>query len=160
MEKRQQKKSADSEKLIEEYTETLKRLQADFENYIKRAEKEKSDFANYSNYKLINQLLPIMDDFEKALEVLNEKGSDELIQGVELIYKRMAKVLENEGVKPIETLGQKLDPFRHEVIDIINSDADEVITKELQKGYTIKDRVLRAAKVQISKTGVEENVSA
>ncbi len=155
-----EKKPKKPQKLIEEYTETLKRLQADFENYIKRAEKEKAEFAGYANHKLLNDLLPIVDDFEKALEVFKEKADQKLIQGIELIYKRMIKVLENEGVKPIETLGQKLDPFRHEVIDIINLDKEDVVTKELQKGYMIKDKVLRTAKVQISKCEVSENVPA
>jgi len=155
-----EKKPKKPQKLIEEYTETLKRVQADFENYIKRAEKEKAEFAGYANHKILNNMLPIVDDFEKALEVLKEKADPELINGIELIYKRMIKVLEDEGVKQIKSLGQKLDPFRHEVIDIINSDEEDVVTKELQKGYMIKDKVLRAAKVQISKCGVSENVSA
>ena len=155
-----EKKPKKQQKLIEEYTETLKRLQADFENYIKRAEKEKADFAGYANHKILNNMLPIVDDFEIALEVLKEKADLELISGIELIYKRMIKVLEDEGVKQIKSLGQKLDPFRHEVIDIINSDEEDVVTKELQKGYMLKDKVLRAAKVQISKCGVSENVSA
>jgi len=155
-----EKKPKKQQKLIEEYTETLKRLQADFENYIKRAEKEKADFAGYANHKILNNMLPIVDDFEIALEVLKEKADLELISGIELIYKRMIKVLEDEGVKQIKSLGQKLDPFRHEVIDIINSDEEDVVTKELQKGYMLKDKVLRAAKVQISKCEVSENVSA
>ena len=155
-----EKKPKKQQKLIEEYTETLKRLQADFENYIKRAEKEKADFAGYANHKILNNMLPIVDDFEIALEVLKEKADLELISGIELIYKRMIKVLEDEGVKQIKSLGQKLYPFTHEVIDIINSDEEDVVTKELQKGYMLKDKVLRAAKVQISKCEVSENVSA
>ncbi len=149
-----------AKKTTEDHIETLKRLQAEFENYIKRAEREKADFAEYANHKLITKLLSITDDFEKALEVIKEKADKEFVQGVELIYKGMMKLLEEEGVKPINAVGQKLDPFRHEVIDIINTNEDDVITKELQRGYMIKDKVLRASKVQISKTGVEENVSA
>ena len=149
-------KKEETQKIIEDYTNMLKRLQADFENYVKRAEKEKQEFVNYSNHKLIAKLLNIVDDFEKALDIINNNGG-EVADGVEMIYNQFFKVLEDEGVKPIESVGQKLDPFKHDVIDITTGKEDVVI-EELQRGYMLKDKVLRAAKVRISKSEVKENV--
>lgn len=147
-----QKKLEDQQQLIEDYTNTLKRLQADFENYIKRSEKEKEDFAQYSNHKLISKILCVTDDFEKALDVVN-KGNKEIANGIEMIYNQLHKVLQEEGVSPIEAVGNKLDPFKHEVIDIVTGEEDDIIIDEIQKGYTFKNKVLRPSKVRISKSG-------
>lgn len=144
-----QKKLDEQQKLVDDYSNTLKRLQADFENYIKRSEKDKADFANYSNHKLISKLLNIVDSFEKALELT--KQNQELAKGLEMVYKDINKLLQEEGVLQINAVGNKLDPFKHEVIDIIKGKKDDVVVDELQKGYMIKDKVLRPSKVRISK---------
>ena len=149
-----EKKLEDQQKLIDDYTVTLKRLQADFENYIKRAEKDKEEFANYSNHKLVAKLLNVVDDFEKALDVVKE--NNEIFQGLEMINKELNKILQEEGVIPINALGDKLDPFKHDVIDIVNGNGDDIIVEELQKGYMIKNKVLRPSKVKISKSGGKE----
>ena len=144
--------SKKAEEQLLEYTNTLKRLQADFENYIKRSEKEKEEMTQYSNHKLISKMLNVMDDFEKALDVT--KGvNKEVGEGIEMVYKNLNKVLHDEGVFQINATGNKLDPFKHEVIDIINGDEDDLVVEELQRGYMLKNKVLRPSKVRISKSG-------
>ena len=148
-----QKKVEEQQKVIEEYTNTLKRLQAEFENYIKRAEKEREEFANYSTHKLVSRLLTVADDFDKALDVV-KASSKEVAAGVDMIHKQLHKILQEEGVAPINSVGKKLDPYKHDVIDVVPGKEDDVIMEEVQKGYMIKDKVLRPAKVRISKKNV------
>jgi len=147
-------KLEEQEKTIEEYTNILKRLQADFENYVKRTDKEKEEFANYSNHKLVSKLLNVVDDFEKALELT--KNNKEIADGLEIVYKQLNKLLQEEGVVQINAIGNKLDPFKHEVIDVINGNEDDVVIEELQKGYIMKNKVLRPSKVRIIKSGGKE----
>ncbi len=141
-------KVENQEKVVEDYTNTLKRLQADFENYIKRVDKEKQEFANYSNYKLVAKMLTILDDFDKAMEAI--KSEPKLADGFSMIYQKMNKLLQEEGVVPIEAVGNKLDPYKHEVIDLVDGE-DDIVVEEIQKGYMMKDKVLRTSKVRISK---------
>lgn len=145
-----QDKLDEQARTIEDYINALKRLQADFENYIKRVGKEKEEFVSYSNHKLIAKLLIITDDFEKALSAV-KKGSKEVAEGVEMIHKQLNKVLQEEGVAPIEAVGTKLDPFKHDVIDVVTGNEEGIIVEEIQRGYMIKEKVLRPAKVRISK---------
>ncbi|MBI2148240.1 nucleotide exchange factor GrpE [Candidatus Woesearchaeota archaeon] len=149
-----QTKLDEQQKVIDDYTNILKRLQADFENYIKRVEKEREEFANYSNHKLVAKLLNIVDDFEKALDVTKE--NKEIANGIEMIYKQLNKILQEEDVVAMNAIGEKLDPFKHEVIDIVNGDENDVVVEELQKGYILKNKVLRPSKVRISKCGGKE----
>ena len=142
-------------KLIEEYTNHLKRLQADFENYIKRSEKEKKDLINHATYKLVLKLLNIVDDFEKALNVVRKSENKEVVDGVEIIFKNLYKILEEEGVKPINN-EKKFDPYKHDAIDFAEGIEDGIILEELQKGYMLNDVIIRPAKVKISRGGKNE----
>ena len=148
-------KIEEQQKTIEEYTQTLKRLQADFENYMKRVEKEKEQLSAYSNHKLISKLLIVVDDVEKALEIVKTKDA-EIAKGIELIHKNFHKLLQEEGVSPIKAVGNNLDPYKHEVLDVVEGEKDDEVVDELQKGYMIKDKVLRPSKVRISKTKGEK----
>ena len=144
-------------KQVEEYTNTLKRLQADFENYIKRAEKEKQELSLYSSAKVLAKVVNIVDDFERALTVGKEADKETLLQGLEMVYKEATKVLAEEGVKPLEAVGKKFDPYQHEIIDFKEADKEEgTVLEELQKGYLFKDKVLRPSRVRVSKG--KENV--
>jgi len=135
---------------IEEITNLLKSVQAEFENYKKRSEKEKEEFVKYANSKLLLKILTIVDSFEQALK--NTTAHEEFVKGVELIYAQLVGALEAEGLRPIKTAGEKFDPYRHEVLLQEESDKDEdMIIEELQKGYMMNDKVLRYAKVKISK---------
>ncbi len=135
---------------IKELTDSLQRLQAEFENYKKRVEKEKQDFIKYSSQGLIIKLLPIVDSFEIALK--NHKDKDKFLDGMKLVFSQFYSILEKEGLKQIYTLNEKFDPEKHEVLICDKSDnPDNTITEVLQKGYIINDKLIRHAKVKIAK---------
>ena len=134
----------------EELTESLQRLQAEFENYRKRIEKEKEEFVKYAKADLIEKLLPILDSFESAFK--NTKDKDKFIKGTELIFAQLCSLLQSEGLRQIKAVGEKLDPYRHEVLLKQESEKeDDIILEELQKGYMLNDKVLRHSKVKVSK---------
>ena len=134
---------------LQEYENTLKRLQAEFENFQKRTDKEKDELLKYASHKLIIKLITIKENFERALQ--NSNDNQELLNGLQLIKKEFDKILDDEGLKYIEVADKKYDPFVHEVIEKINSDEDEgKIIEEIQKGYYYKDKIIRNPKVKIS----------
>lgn len=141
---------AKSQEVIADYTEHLKRLQAEFENYCKRVEKERKEYAGMASEKLIVKLLLIIDDFERALATL--KGvPEEARKGIEMISKNLHKILDEEHVQQIKAVGQKFDPYKHEVLLKVESEQPEdVVVEELQKGYSMNGRVIRYAKVKVS----------
>lgn len=144
------KELEEQKKLVGDYVEHMIRLQAEFENYQKRVDRERDEFVRYANEKLILELLNIVDDFERAIPSLREKGID--TTGIVMIYTNFMKILENEGLKKIDCIGKKFDPYYHEVI--LQEEAekeDGTITEELQKGYMLNSKVLRHSKVKISK---------
>ncbi len=136
---------------ISDLLNQLKRLQAEFENYKKRVEKERQSFKDYVTADVIKKFLPILDSFELALE--DEKATEESNEGLELIYAQLHSLLEGLNVKEIKTVGEKFNPQLHEALLVEESDApDGVIIEELQKGYTLNNTLLRTAKVKISKS--------
>lgn len=148
--KKESKKVDPKEEKIKELTETLQRLQAEFENYKKRIDKEKGEFVKYSKHEVIAKILPILDSFELAIK--NAKNNPNFLKGVELIFSQLYSTLESEGLRPIESLGKKFDPYKHEVLMQEASDKEEdVVLEELQKGYMLNDKVLRHSKVKVSK---------
>lgn len=137
-----------------EYIDNWRRAAADFSNYRKRAEKDSSELTKFSNMLLISRLLPVLDDFERALQTLPEKLRDlTWIDGIMLIARKMRAVLEAEGVKPIEAEGKPFDPNIHEAVIHEESDKHEegIVISELQKGYMIHDKVLRPTLVKVAK---------
>ncbi len=138
------------EKTVSQYKDKMQRMQADFENYKKRSEKEKREFVKYANEGLILKVLEAYEDLERALEVKEDKN---LREGVELIYKKMTKILEDEGVEAIETEHQKFDPYKHEALMTENNEDYEnnEIIQDLQKGYTLNSKVIRYSKVKVCK---------
>lgn len=150
------KKSRDTEKekLLKEYTEALKIIQADFENYIKRTDKEKEQVAKTEKSKLLLKFLKVFDDLERALTFIKKSGNKELLTGLESIFRNFSKILEEEGVKPVETIGKKCDPNLHEVMTKKEDKKEEgTILEEIQKGYFLHDHILRHSKVIISDGG-------
>ena len=134
---------------IEELTDTLKRLQAEFENFSKRTEKEKTEFVKYAHADIVTSILPVLDSFELALR--NSGDHEKFVQGIKMIYAQLYSLLESEGLKPISAEGQQFDPYRHEVLMKGESDKSEgTILEEFQKGYMLNDRVIRHSKVKIS----------
>jgi len=133
----------------EELTELLKRTQANFENYRKQTEKRMEEFQQFATKDLLLQILPILDNLELALKTSTQNVED-LKKGVEMIYAQIFQLLENQGLQPIDCQG-KFNPHLHEALMKEGSDQPEgTILEELQKGFTLNDRVIRHAKVKIS----------
>lgn len=142
---------AKKEASLADYTDHLKRLQAEFENYCKRTDKERTEFRQYASEKVIVKLLLIIDDFERALAQLKDVPA-ETRKGIEMIFKNLHKVLDEEKVEPINAVGLKLDPYKHEVMLQVESDKPEdTVLEELQRGYTMNGKVIRYARVKVSK---------
>ena len=147
-----QKQLNEQSQKIEELTETLKRLQAEFENYKKRTEKEKSELVKYAHADIIESILTVLDSFEIALK--NTSDKDKFVDGMKIVYAQLYSILEDEGLSPIKTSGEKFDPYRHEVLMKEESEKPEgTILEEFQKGYMLNDKVLRFSKVKISGNG-------
>lgn len=143
--------SAEVQKLRAERDTLLYRV-ADLENARKRAARDQQDFREYALVDAIKTLLPTLDSFERALKVsANEKS--ELRSGVELIYKQLQDALGKLGVKPIAAKGEPFDPRVHEAIETVETSEaeDHQIVEELQRGYKLKDRLLRPAMVKIAR---------
>jgi molecular chaperone GrpE len=131
----------------------LRRRQAEFENYRKRAERERMDFAEYSGMDFARALLPIIDDFERALKSAQVSGSGEdFVKGIELIDKRLVDTLMKQGLEPINSVGQSFDPHFHEAVQRVETDetADGTILEEYQRGYKFKGRLLRPSMVKVA----------
>jgi molecular chaperone GrpE len=135
---------------VKELTETLKRVQADFENYRKQVEKRIEEMKQVASKDIIVKLLPILDNFELAIK--NKESEEEFCKGVELIYAQIFSILEEEGLEQIKTEGEVFDPYKHEALIKEESDLPEnTIVEVLQKGYELNDKVIRHAKVKLSK---------
>ena len=135
---------------IKELTDTLQRLQADFENYKKRVDKEKIQVAAMTKTTVLQRLLPIIDAFEIAAK---SNEGEQLRKGMSLIQTELAKVMHTLDMKPIAAVGKKCDPHKHEVLmqEAREDCEDEMITEELQKGYTVGDMIVRTSKVKVAK---------
>jgi molecular chaperone GrpE len=156
--KAKERECRDYKNELEELTSLLKRIQADFENYKKKAESEKKEFIDYAAAGLVSELLPLLDSFEMAMK--NVKECDiEFLNGIKMIHLQLCKILESHGLKCIECVGKGFDPYRHEALAIEESEhAENTITDEIQKGYEIKGKVIRPSRVKISKRKDGKNV--
>jgi molecular chaperone GrpE len=130
----------------------LARVQADFQNARKRAAKEQQDFRDYALAEAIKSLLPILDSFERALKA-SSAPADEFRNGVELIYKQLQDALAKLGVRPIPAQGEAFDPHLHQAIEMVETTQakDQHVVEELQRGYKLKDRLLRPSMVRVAK---------
>jgi len=130
----------------------LARLQAEFENARKRATREQQDFRDYALTDAIKSLLPILDSFERALQTGSPEKS-EFRGGVELIYKQLQDALQKLGLRTIPAKGEPFDPHLHEAIEMVETTeaADHEILEELQRGYKLKDRLLRPSMVKVAR---------
>jgi len=132
------------------------RVSADFENYKKRTAREMSEFRKYANESLISEMLSVVDNLERAIisSTVNDKVNNCLVEGVDMTLKEILKVLENYGVKPIESLCKAFDPNFHQAVMQQESEehTENTVIAELQKGYMIHDRLLRPSMVIVSAT--------
>ena len=128
----------------------MARQQAEFENARKRAAREQRDFKDYAVAEMATSLLPVLDSLERALKT---GPAGEFRNGVELIYKQLADTLTRAGVRPIAAQGEAFDPRVHEAVEVVESTtvADHHVLEELQRGYMLKERLLRPAMVRVAK---------
>lgn len=146
---------------INELIDTLKRVQADYENYRKRVDRDAAELKKYAAKSLVVRLLPVLDSFELALTQSKQNGQDEPIKdehvkGIEIIYSQLFSILSNEGLQRIECVGKRFNPLEHEVLLTEEHDGEaDIVLEELQKGYTLHDLVIRPAKVKLSRKRAE-----
>jgi molecular chaperone GrpE len=134
----------------------LLRLAADFENYKKRAARERTEYVTLANERLIAELIPILDDLERALSAAEEHQEAQLEEGVRLVHRSLAGLLERHGASPIDTDG-KFDPHVHEALLSQPSEAEEgSVIDVVQKGYKLGDRVVRPARVVVAAPPTQE----
>jgi molecular chaperone GrpE len=147
---RQQLARLEAEK--KDLTSAFARRQADFDNYRKRIERERLEDSERAVGALLHQVLPVLDDFERALQAVKPEGSTEFAKGVELIYRRLWSVLEKQGLKRMETTGRRFDPHLHHAIERIPTSEveDGTIIGEFHPGYFLHERVLRPALVRVA----------
>ena len=146
------KKKDKKDEQIEELNDRLKRQMAEFENFRKRSEKEKSQMFDMGARTIIEKILPVIDNFERGLAAVPEEQKDDaFVTGMDKVYKQMLTELDAIGVKPIEALGKEFDPDLHNAVMQVESEEYEpgTVAQELQKGYTYKDNVVRHSMVAV-----------
>ena len=149
--KKKEKKDKKDEQ-IEALTDQVKRQMAEFDNFRKRTEKEKSSMYEMGARSVIEKILPVIDNFERGLDTVPEDEADSpFTEGMRMIYKQLMTELENIGVKPIEALGAEFDPDFHNAVMQVESDEYESghVAQELQKGYMYRDSVVRHSMVAV-----------
>lgn len=149
--KKKEKKSKQDEK-IEELTDRVKRQMAEFDNFRKRTEKEKTQMFEVGAKSVIEKILPVVDNFERGLAAVpEEQKEDAFVQGMEKIYKQLMTELESLEVKPIEAVGTEFDPeFHNAVMQVENEELESgMVAQELQKGYMYRDTVVRHSMVAV-----------
>jgi molecular chaperone GrpE len=141
----------------EDYLRRLQYLQADFENYRKRVEKEMSDNRQFGNQRLLSDLLVVNDELELALrEAKESKENPTIVEGVGMVYKRLQSIMSKEGVEKIHSLGSKFNPDLHDAALRVVSDKEEgTIVEEIRQGYTLKGKVLRPSIVKVAENSAE-----
>lgn len=147
------KKKDPRDEKIEELTDRVKRQMAEFENFRKRTEKEKSSMYEMGARDMIERILPVIDNFERGLAVIPEdKKADPIAEGMEKIYKQIQKVFEEAGVKPIEAAGKEFDPNFHNAVMHVEDESlgENIVAEELQKGYMYRDSVVRHSMVKVA----------
>jgi molecular chaperone GrpE len=143
---------AEVERERDEYLNDLKRVAADFENYRKRVARDQQDLVARAHERLVKELLPVLDDLERALEAAAEHEEAKLEEGVRLVHRELVEALAREGLVEVETDG-KFDPHVHEaLLSQPSEEEDGAVIEVLQKGYRLGDRVLRPARVVVSQS--------
>jgi molecular chaperone GrpE len=146
------KKKDKKDEQIEELNDRVRRQMAEFDNFRKRTEKEKSQMFDMGARTIIEKILPVVDNFERGFTTVEEADKDDaFVQGMDKVYKQLMTELEAAGVKPIECVGQEFDPEYHNAVMQVESEEFEsgIVAQELQKGYTYKDTVVRHSMVAV-----------
>jgi molecular chaperone GrpE len=150
-----------NEKLQAEKRDLLDRLlrsQAELDNFRKRTQKEKEEIRQHGAENLIRSLLPTLDGFERALQHRDESVPETFFQGLELIYRELREVLGRSGLVAVETEGQLFDPYLHQAVETVNAPGhrEHEIVEEMQRGYKLKNKLLRPAIVKVAVGGEDE----
>lgn len=145
--------TAERDQLVKEKAELYERVlraRAEFDNARRRAERERTEFLQFASMDLVKEILPILDDFERALKV--ETGDREYAKGVELIYQRLYETLKKMGLEPIEAKGARFDPNLHQALDRVHTAEaeDMTILDEFQRGYNFRGKLLRPSLVKVA----------
>ena len=140
----------DKDTKIADYHSQILRLQADFDNYKKRSQKDLKEYIKYANENLILKIIEVYEDLERAL---NTDNSADLKEGVDMIYKKLRDILQGEGLVEISCKGEIFDPFKHEALMVEEHENydDGVVIEELAKGYTLDSKVIKYSKVKVCK---------
>jgi molecular chaperone GrpE len=149
----EQRKIQELEAKLDEMSQRNLRLQADYDNFRRRTREEQSASLKYKSQSLLEQLLPALDNFERALKIeATDEQAKTLMQGVEMVYRQLMDALKEEGLTHIPTTGEKFDPNLHQaVMQVEDSEFESnTVIEELQKGYMLKDRVIRPAMVKVN----------
>ena len=147
------KKKDKKDEKIEELTDKLTRQMAEFDNFRKRTEKEKSQMYEVGAKDIIEKILPVVDNFERGLDAVKEEDKeDPFVQGMEKVYKHLLTTLEGIEVKPIEALGNQFDPNFHNAVMHVEDEnfGENIVAEEFQKGYTYRDSVVRHSMVKVA----------
>ncbi|MBN1682299.1 nucleotide exchange factor GrpE [Candidatus Bathyarchaeota archaeon] len=146
-----EKRLSETQKLADTYLTQLKYVKADLENIQKQSQKRSDEAIERAHTRFLSQLLPIAD--ELLIAVTNLRNEEKHHQAVSMVYNKLMKFLEQEGIKPIKAVGEKFDPYYHEaVLEVETDDYDSgKIVEEIRKGYTYKDKVLRASMVKVAR---------
>ncbi|MBY6035428.1 nucleotide exchange factor GrpE [Fictibacillus nanhaiensis] len=149
----EQQRMQELEAKLEEANQKNLRLQADYDNFRRRTREEQAASLKYKSQSLLEQLLPALDNFERALktEATHEQAKP-LIQGMEMVYRQLVEALKQEGLSEVPTVGETFDPNMHQaVMQVEDSEYESnTVIEELQKGYMLKDRVIRPAMVKVN----------
>lgn len=149
---KKEKKDKKDEK-IEELNDRLMRNMAEFDNFRKRTEKEKSQMFEMGAKSIVEKVLPVVDNFERGLSTVSEEEKDNaFVQGMQQIYKQMISMLEEAGVKPIEAVGKEFDPNLHNAVMHVEDEnfGENIVAEEFQKGYLYKESVVRHSMVKVA----------
>lgn len=149
---KKEKKDKNAE-LVEELTDRVKRQMAEFENFRKRSEKEKAGMFELGAKSVIEQILPVIDNFERGLAVLNEEAkADPFAEGMEKIYRQLMETMDKLNVKPIEAVGAEFNPDLHNAVMHIDDEeaGENIVVEEFLKGYKYNDQVVRHSMVKVA----------
>jgi len=145
---------AEEKKKSDEYLDNWKRMTAEFQNYKRRAEKDKAEYGQYANQRLLKRLLDVLDSFGAGFKTVPPQFQNQpWVEGMRAVERQMLQILEQEGVTPIEADGKEFDPNFHEAVSYEPAEgaSEGQILDELQRGYMIQDRVLRPTRVKVAK---------
>ena len=151
--KKSKKKKDERDEKIEELSDKLLRQMAEFDNFRKRTEKEKTAMYEVGAKGIVEKLLPVVDNFERGLAAVPEdKKEDAFVTGMEMVYKQLLTMLERVDVKPIEAIGQEFNPDLHNAVMHVEDETvgENIVVEEFQKGYTYRDSVVRYSMVKVA----------